>query len=86
LTLTIDDLVSSIADFADSLLGIELLAGFLDLAADSVLVEEVSIGALQAGVSAPHFAPEVVVNFSEQGSVIKLVRGERELLSGGLAH
>ena len=40
---SVDDGVAFVALFADSFLEVELLAGTLDLAADSVLVEIVSI-------------------------------------------
>ena len=58
---SIDDGVTFVAHLADSFLSIELLASALHLAAHSVLVKVVPVGALQAGVLRPHRAPEVVV-------------------------
>ncbi len=78
LAFAIDDLVAFIALLADSLFGIELLAGLLDLAADAVFVEVEPIGALEARIFAPDFATEVVVELCEQGGILKL--GFRELV------
>lgn len=74
----IDDEVSLITLLAESLLGIELFAGLLDLAADAVFVEVEPIGALKAGIFAPDLAAEVVVELGEECGILKL--GFRELV------
>jgi len=48
----------------------------LDLAAYSVLVEEISLRALEAGVGAPYFASEVVIELHKEGSVVELLRAK----------
>lgn len=63
---------------------IELLAGALDLAADAILVEVVSFGALDAGVATPDSAAEVVIKLHEKCRVAELLLGELHLLSRGL--
>lgn len=78
LAFAIDDLVAFVALLADSLLGIELLAGLLDLAADAVFVEVEPIRALKAGIFTPDFAAEVIVELGEEGGILKL--GFRELV------
>lgn len=81
LALAVNDAVAFVALFADSLLDIELLAGALDLAADAILVEVVSFGALDAGVATPDSAAEVVIKLHEKGRVAELSLGELNLLS-----
>lgn len=61
-------------------MGIELLAGTLDFAADPFAIEEVSIRALEAGVLAPNFAAKVVIEGGQEGSVLELLIREGELL------
>jgi len=69
----IDHCISFIALFADSLLRVELLAGALHFTADALAVEVVPVRALEAGVGAPNFAAEVVVELGEECSVVKLI-------------
>ncbi len=76
----IDHGIAFVTLFADSLLGIELLAGSLDLAANALAVEVVSVRALEAGVVAPDLAAEVVIEGGEEGCVLELVLRESELL------
>jgi hypothetical protein len=78
LAFAIDDLVAFVALFADSLFGIELFAGFLNLAADAVFAEVEPIRALKARIFTPDFTAEVVVELSEEGGILKL--GFRELV------
>ena len=61
LAFAIDDLVTFIALFADSLFGIKLLAGLLDLTADAIFVKVEPIRALETRILAPDFATEVIV-------------------------
>jgi len=82
----VDDGVPLVALLADSLLGVELLAGALHLDADSVFIEEEAVGALQAGILAPHLAPEVVVERGQQRSVIQLLGRELHILGNDLSH
>jgi hypothetical protein len=69
-TLAIDDGVALVAFLADAFLAIELFAGSLDFAADSIFIEEESLGALKAGVSAPNFAAEIVVKLCEECGIV----------------
>jgi len=72
LAFAIDDEVAFITLLADSLLGIELFAGLLDLAADAVFVEVEPIGTLEARIFTPDFAAEVVVELDEECGILKL--------------
>ena len=69
----VDHRVSLVALLADSLLSIELLAGALDLTADSLAVEEVSIRALEAGFVAPYFTAKIVIEGSKERSVVEFL-------------
>lgn len=71
--------VALVAFLTDSLLGVELLAGALDFAADTFAIEVVSIRALEAGVSAPNLAAEVVIELGQKCSVIELLVSELDL-------
>lgn len=62
-----------------------MLASALDLAANSVLIEIISIRALDTGVSAPDSAPEIVIELGEERGVVELFFGELHLLCGGSA-
>lgn len=62
--LAVNDDIALVTLLADSFLGVELLASLLDFTANAVLVEEVSFGALQAGVLAPDLTAEVVIELS----------------------
>jgi hypothetical protein len=59
--LAVNDHIALVALLADSFLSVELLTSLLDFTANAVLVEEVSFGALQAGVLAPDLTAEVVI-------------------------
>lgn len=54
----------------------------MDLAADSVLVEVVSVRTLEAGVHTPHLAAEVVIQLGQEGGVGEVSCGQLELLGG----
>lgn len=71
--------ISSVAELADSNIRVELLAVLIYEAADSLLVEDVSGGALGTASVGPVFAAEVVVDeFEEAGVVVfRAERGER---------
>lgn len=86
LALAIDDRVSSIALFADALLGIELLAGGLDLAADSIFIEEEPIGAFEARILAPHLTSEIVVELGHKGGIVEVLSAELIILCKSLTH
>lgn len=86
LALAINDGVSSIALLADALLGIELLAGTLNLAANSIFIEEEPIGAFQAGILTPHLATEVVVKLSHESGIVELLSTKLVVLCKSLTH
>ncbi len=67
-------------------MGVELLAGALHFAADSVFIEEETVGTLQAGGVTPDLAAEVVVEFGEQGGVVELSFSQLEVLCKSLSH
>ena len=72
--------VSLIAFFADSFLEIELLAGTLDLTANSIFVEIVSIGTFDTGITAPDSAPDIVIELGEECGVVELFLAQLHLL------
>jgi hypothetical protein len=74
-TLSIDDEIALIALLADTLLGVELLAGELDFAADTLFVEEEPVGALEARVGTPYFAAKVVIKLGKECSIVELSGG-----------
>ena len=82
-TFTIDDLVALIALFTNTLLEVELLAFALNLAAHSVLIEIVVLGALDTGVIFPDSAAKVVIKLYEESRIVKLLLRELQLLCGG---
>jgi hypothetical protein len=63
----VDDGIALVACLADTLCLVELTAEIADLAADSVLIEVVSLRALQTLVFAPGLASEVVGHFDKGG-------------------
>ena len=65
---------------------IELLAGALDLAANSIFIEEEPIGAFQARILAPHLAPEVVVELGHEGGIVELLSAQLIVLCKSLTH
>ena len=73
--LAVDDLVSLVALFTDAFLEVELLTFSLDFAADSVLIEIVVLGALDAGVFIPDSATKVVIKLYEESRIIELLLG-----------
>ena len=79
--LAIDDLISLVALFTDAFLEVELLAFSLDFAADSVLIEIVVLGALDAGVIIPDPAAKVVIKLYEESRIVELLFGQGQLLS-----
>jgi hypothetical protein len=82
----IDNWVSLIAFLADSFFGIELFACTLDFAADSVFIEVVSVGALDAGVLTPNFTAKIVVELGKKSFVIELVSRELVILCDSLPY
>lgn len=86
LALAIDDRVSSIALLADALLGIELLAGTLNLTADSIFIEEEPIGAFEARILAPHLTSEIVVELGHEGCIVELLSTKLVILRKSLTH
>ena len=84
--LAINDGVSSIALLADALLGIELLAGALNLTAYSIFIEEEPIGAFQARILAPHLTAEVVVELGHEGGIVELLSAKLVILCKSLTH
>ena len=54
-------IVAFVAFFADAFLEVKLLTGSLNFAANSIFIKVVSVGAFNAGVDAPDFAAEVII-------------------------
>jgi hypothetical protein len=82
----IDNWVTFIAFFANSFFGIELFACTLNLAADSIFIEEVSIRALNARVFAPNFTTKIVVKLGKKFFVIELISRELIILCNSLPY
>ena len=79
---SVDYWIALIAFFADSFLEVELLASALNFTANSIFVEIISIGAFDAGITAPDSAPEIVIELGEECGVVKLFLTELQLLCG----
>ena len=71
----VDDLVPFVALLTDAFLKVELLTFSLDFAADSVLIEIVVLGALDAGVFIPDSAAKVVIKLYEESRIVELLLG-----------
>jgi hypothetical protein len=74
--LAIDDGVSLIASLTDSFLNVELEAVALDLTADSVSIEVVSLRTFDTRVTTPDPASEVVIKLDKESGIGQLLFGQ----------
>jgi hypothetical protein len=79
------DNIAFVALLTDSLLRIELLAGTLNFAANSIFIEEEPFGALKTGILAPNFTAKIVVELCEKGGIIEFGSRECIILCIGLS-